>query len=110
MDTLLCFYNFYRIAQFISSVNLFWKLFSNFYILINFGIIIPFLAIGTEEETLSIFDTPAFHLDDIASSQKIKVGRRSLPNDINFSRALLFRGNKEDIHNEQEESNWIFGN
>ena len=26
--------------------------------------------------TLSIFDTPAFHLDEIASSQKIKIGRR----------------------------------
>lgn len=47
--------------------------------------------------TLSIFDTPAFHLDEIASSQKIKVGRRSLPNDPNFSGALLFRDNKEAI-------------
>lgn len=48
-------------------------------------------------DTLNIFDTPAFHLDEIASSQKIKVGRRLLPNDINFSGALLFRGDKKAI-------------
>lgn len=48
-------------------------------------------------ETMRIVDTPAFCLDEIASSQKIKVGRYSLPNDMGFSGALLFRGNKRAI-------------
>lgn len=48
-------------------------------------------------ETMGIFDTPAYHLDEIASAQKIKVGRRSLLNDMDFSGALLFRGEKRAI-------------
>lgn len=48
-------------------------------------------------ETRGILDPPAFHLDEIAASQKIKVGRYSLPNDRDFSGALLFRGDKRAI-------------
>ena len=48
-------------------------------------------------ETMGILDTPALHLDEIAASQKVKVGRRSLNNDLNFSGALLFRGDKRAI-------------
>lgn len=48
-------------------------------------------------ETLGILDIPAFHLDEIATSQKIKIGRRPLTNDIDFSGALLFRGDKRAI-------------
>lgn len=48
-------------------------------------------------ETMGILDTPAFHLDEIASAQKIKIGRRSLLNDKNFSGALIYRGDKKAI-------------
>jgi len=48
-------------------------------------------------ETMGILDTPALHLDAIAASQKIKIGRRPLTNDMNFSGALLFRGDKRAI-------------
>ena len=48
-------------------------------------------------EKMGIFDTPALHLDEIAASQKIKIGRRPLPNDMDFSGALLFRGDKRAI-------------
>ena len=48
-------------------------------------------------ETMSILDTPAFHLDEIAASQKIKIGRCPLTNDKDFSGALLFRGDKRAI-------------
>lgn len=48
-------------------------------------------------ETMGISDAPASHLDEIAAAQKIKVGRQSLPDDINFSGALLFRGDRKAI-------------
>ena len=48
-------------------------------------------------ETMGILGAPAFHLDEIAASQKIKIGRRSLPSDTDFSGALLFRGDKRAI-------------
>lgn len=48
-------------------------------------------------ETWGIFDPPALHLDAIAASERIKVKRCSLPNDMDFSGALLFRGDKRGI-------------
>lgn len=48
-------------------------------------------------ETQGVLDPPAFYLDEIAASENIKVGRRSLPNDMDFSGALLFRGDKKAI-------------
>lgn len=57
----------------------------------------PEAKAGWVLETMGIIDPPAFHLEEIASAQKIKVGRRSLPNDIDFSGALLFRGDKRAI-------------
>lgn len=48
-------------------------------------------------ETMGILDTPALHLDEIAASQKIKIGLRPLTNDMDFSGALLFRGDKQAI-------------
>lgn len=48
-------------------------------------------------ETRGILDSPAFHLDEIAASERIKVKRCSLPNDMDFSGALLFRGDKRGI-------------
>lgn len=48
-------------------------------------------------ETRGILDPPAFHLDEIAASRKIKVGRYPLHNDRDFSGALLFRGDKKAI-------------
>lgn len=48
-------------------------------------------------EMMGILNVPAFHLDEIAASQKIKVGRRSLLKDKNFSGALIYRGDKKAI-------------
>ncbi len=48
-------------------------------------------------ETMGILDVPAYHLDEIAKAQKIRVGRKSLPNDRGFSGALIFRGNRKAI-------------
>lgn len=48
-------------------------------------------------DTQGILDPPAFHLDEIAASQEIKVGKKSLPDDKDFSGALLFRGTQKAI-------------
>lgn len=47
--------------------------------------------------SMGITDPPAYHLDEIAKAQKIRVIKTSLPNDRNFSGALLFRGDKKGI-------------
>jgi len=47
--------------------------------------------------SMEITDPPAYHLDEIAKAQKIRVSKTSLPNDRNFSGALLFRGDKRGI-------------
>lgn len=47
--------------------------------------------------SMEITDPPAYHLDEIAKVQKIRVSKTSLPNDRNFSGALLFRGDKRGI-------------
>lgn len=47
--------------------------------------------------SMGITDPPAYHLDEIAKAQKIRVSKTSLPNDRNFSGALLFRGDKRGI-------------
>ncbi len=46
---------------------------------------------------MSISDIPAYHLDEIAAAQKIRVGRQALPSDRNLSGALIFRGDRKAI-------------
>lgn len=47
--------------------------------------------------SMGITDPPAYHLDEIAKAQKIKVSKTSLPNDRNFSGALILRGDERGI-------------
>ena len=56
-------------------------------------------------ETMGIKDAPATHLDEIAKSQGVRVGKENLPDDPNLSGALLFQGNRRAIL-----INTLFGN
>jgi len=48
-------------------------------------------------ESMGIADSPATHLDEIAKSQNIRVGKQSLPDDPDLSGLLLFREEKRAI-------------
>lgn len=48
-------------------------------------------------ETMGIKDVPAPYFDDIARQEKIKVKRRSLPSEKDFSGMLIYRGEKKGI-------------
>lgn len=56
-------------------------------------------------ETMGIKDAPATHLDEMAKSQGIRVGKEDLPDDPKLSGALLFRGGRRAIL-----INTLFGN
>ena len=47
--------------------------------------------------SMGITDPPALHLEEIAKSQNIRVGKKELPDDPNLSGLLLFRGEKRAI-------------
>lgn len=48
-------------------------------------------------KVMNISDPPAFHLDEIASSQSIRVGRKEFPKDKKFSGGLWLQGKKRAI-------------
>lgn len=61
--------------------------------------VVPTPATKAEQvlASMGITDPPALHLEEIAKSQNIRVGKRELPDDPNLSGLLLFRGEKRAI-------------
>lgn len=65
----------------------------------------PAAKAGWVLESIGIKDAPATHLDEMAKSQGIRVGKEDLPDDPKLSGALLFQGSRRAIL-----INTLFGN
>lgn len=61
--------------------------------------VVPTPATKAEQvlASMGITDPPALHLEEIAKSQNIRIGKKELPDDPNLSGLLLFRGEKRAI-------------